>query len=139
MKTSELTGALLDYWVARAEGLEVTALPKDQRYSPPARHMVRLKSGDPERCEFAWHGVGYRFIPNYSDDWAQGGPIIERERIGTRWLGNDGDNRWVAYGSDGQADAFGPTPLVAVMRAYVASRFGDEVEDTTDTKEKAND
>lgn len=133
MKVSELRGALLDYWVARAEGLEVTALPKDQRYSPPARHMIRQKPSDPEQCQCSWHGVGYRFIPNYSNDWAQGGPIIERERIkvqptiptGKTWYstmmrGTSPDDMKL---SRSHAD----TPLVAAMRAYVASKFGDEV------------
>lgn len=60
-----------------------------------------------------------------STNWAQGGPIIERERI-------DLD----AYKTDWEAsmrgDAFvvssGPTPLIAAMRCLVASKLGDTVD-----------
>jgi hypothetical protein len=63
----------------------------------------------------------------YSTDWAQGGPIIEREHISA------------AYAYWGEWEAWddktmpppkyrGPTPLIAAMRCYVASKLGDEVE-----------
>ena len=61
-----------------------------------------------------------------STDWAQGGPIIERERIAI-W----GDNPyWEAEFSDSYelTWAKGPTPLVAAMRCYVASKLGDGIE-----------
>jgi hypothetical protein len=68
-------------------------------------------------------------VPNYSTSWAQGGPIIELERICLRDTGEDGDLMWEA---DDQRDAVGkyrgPTPLIAAMRCYVASVLGDEVE-----------
>jgi hypothetical protein len=58
-----------------------------------------------------------------STNWAQGGPIIERERIRL-----DPRGVWVA-GHDSSNDEYsGPTPLIAAMRCYVASRFGDEIE-----------
>ena len=61
----------------------------------------------------------------YSTDWALAGPIIEREGITVRRYT---DALWDA--SIGRLDyvADGPTPLVAAMRAYVASKLGDEVE-----------
>jgi hypothetical protein len=66
--------------------------------------------------------------PPYSSDWCFGGPIIEREGIelcrlesssfGIEWRGQiDCDCRY-----------YGPTPLIAAMRVYVASKLGDEVE-----------
>jgi hypothetical protein len=61
--------------------------------------------------------------PEYSTDWAQGGPIIEREQIAVYLNGEDG---WT--GEDGWKRATGPTPLIAAMRCYVAIKFGDEVE-----------
>ena len=60
---------------------------------------------------------------NYSTDWAQGGPIIEREKIALFLNGND---EWAA--TDGIKNSVGDTPLIAAMRCYVASKLGDEVE-----------
>lgn len=67
----------------------------------------------------------------YSTDWAQGGPIIEREKImieapdkeHTEWSGylSDKDDMGIGYWD-------GPTPLIAAMRCYCASKLGDEVE-----------
>jgi hypothetical protein len=59
-----------------------------------------------------------------STKWSQGGPIIERERI---QLCDAEDSQWMAYTSDTEF-CTGPTPLIAAMRCYVASKLGDEVE-----------
>ena len=90
MKTSELTDAALDWAVAKCEGR------KDN--------------------DFGWWWDNYK----PSTDWAQGGPIIEREKI---TLDVFEDGVWVA--SEYQE---GPTPLIAAMRCYVASKLGDEIE-----------
>ena len=66
---------------------------------------------------------------NPSTNWAQGGPIIERERItldGTAIL-----NQWMAVFHVPDEEPWemrGPTPLIAAMRCFVASKLGDEVE-----------
>lgn len=64
---------------------------------------------------------------NYSTDWSQGGPIIERERIETRY---DRTGRfsepWIATTLERMIT--GQTPLIAAMRCFVASRLGDTVE-----------
>lgn len=106
MKTSELTGAALDWAVAKAEGYEITA-------------DCFLKG-------VVVHPSITGFIP--STNWAQGGPIIERERIRLDCPWNpgpydasckiDGKTAWVQ----------GPTPLIAAMRCYVASKLGEEVD-----------
>ena len=68
-----------------------------------------------------------------STDWAHAGPIIERERITLR-TNACVPGHWAAYidfGSSStavKARQSGPTPLIAAMRCYVASMFGDEVE-----------
>jgi hypothetical protein len=98
MKTSELTGAALDWAVAKCLGTE---------------HL------------FAGHEVGRL---HYSTDWSQGGPIIEREHISieaTR-VGGLGD-RWMASDM-GDCTEFADAPLIAAMRCYVASKLGDEVD-----------
>ena len=117
MKVSELSGAMLDYWVARAEG----------------RNPAPVKVG--ERLVYAMdQGKGFE-VRRYSTDWAQGGAIIERERIkllptiptaatwhASIWIGST-----LADGVSHRAQA--EAPLVAAMRAYVVSKFGDEVSD----------
>ena len=96
MKTSELTGAALDWAVAKCVGVEFTY--EDH----PAHELICFK---------------------YSTDWAQGGPIIEREGLSITHQGT----RWAAQT---YSDMFthGPTPLIAAMRCFVASKRGDEVE-----------
>jgi hypothetical protein len=60
-----------------------------------------------------------------STDWAQGGAIIERE--GIELLCETLGFRWVAMPQKGP-EWSGPTPLIAAMRCYVASKLGFEVE-----------
>ena len=115
IKTSELTGAALDRAVAKAEGIELESgyynrLLVDGRMSKGQSMLVR-------------------YIP--STDWAQAGPIIEREWLDvTPWPNeSDEDLRWQCKQHDSiECIAFGPTPLIAAMRCYVASKLGDEVE-----------
>jgi hypothetical protein len=60
----------------------------------------------------------------YSTDWAQGGPIIEREKIAIDWDGA----AWCASDNVNPIACYGPTPLIAAMRCYVASKLGHEIE-----------
>ena len=134
IKTSELTGAALDLAVAKCEG------------NTFAGEYPQLLAS------------GFR-PPKYSTDWAQGGPIIERENISIvrcdddyqnfpdKWLAERGANSYCESTEHQQHDAmiqfsvwndgscfdkdgpfYGPTPLIAAMRCYVASRLGDEVD-----------
>ncbi len=74
---------------------------------------------------YAQSSVG-EFSP--STNWEQAGPIIERERIaischafgGGSYL-PDGPELWNAH-TLGATPQCGPTPLVAAMRAFVASK-----------------
>jgi hypothetical protein len=68
---------------------------------------------------------------NYCGKWEHGGPIIEREGIGFDQYADY--PRWQAFTPapeqpSGQAVCNGPTPLVAAMRCYVASKLGDDVD-----------
>jgi hypothetical protein len=110
MRTDELTGAAFDWAVAKCEGLEV--------YIDDG--MVRLV-GQPFDRKYAF------WTP--STDWAQGGPIIERERLLIQpELGKEGaGNAWYCVAITPH-DAYGATPLIAAMRCYVASKLGDEIE-----------
>lgn len=63
-----------------------------------------------------------------SENWADGGPIIERERIGFKYTGTAMEFvAWVNGELSTVHDHYGPTPLIAAMRCYVASKLGDEV------------
>ena len=105
IKTNELTGAALDWAVAEAAGLET--------YFDDG--AVCLK-GQP------FDDTGSYWLP--TQNWAQGGPIIERE--GIELLCESLGFRWVAMPQKGP-EWRGPTPLIAAMRCYVASKLGDEV------------
>lgn len=104
IKTSELTGTALDWAVARCEGLLAFGFRKTDRF------IIKLSNGELEE-----------FCP--TTDWAQGGPIIERERIN---LWNEGYD-WEAS-RFGEHVLWGSTPLIAAMRCFVASKLGDEVD-----------
>jgi hypothetical protein len=105
MKVSELQGVPLDWAVAKCE---------------------KLVNEDGLDVGFIRDGV---FTP--STDWAQGGPIIEREKIGLHC----GDGTWGVDVGIWEASHSrclyikrGPTPLIAAMRCYVASKLGAEIE-----------
>src|SRR4051812_8933896 len=107
MKVSELDGAQLDYWVAKAEG-----------YNP------ELQEGRP----YIWTDQTGFWLP--SVNWSDGGPIIEREQI---QIGPTYDGWYAEYPymrrsgvSAGYGDPFveAKTALIAAMRCYVASKFG---------------
>lgn len=110
MKTSELQGAALDWAVASVEKLPMDLLIWKDDF--PVVQRTFLGHTDILRCEF-------------STNWAQGGPIIEREEIKlTPPL--SGESEWFA--ACGNGDVAGPTPLVAAMRCFVALCLGDEIE-----------
>jgi hypothetical protein len=97
MKTSELSGAALDWAVTKCEGF------------------------DHEVTSSEWGMWGW------ATDWAQGGPLIEREELEIMKVGVD---TWLAekmpYHND--QSGTGPTPLIAAMRCYVASQLGDTID-----------
>lgn len=110
MKTSELTGHAIDWAVAKAEGHDA-----ELNYNEVVSFKLVL-------------GNEHRFVWKPSTHWAQGGAIIERERISIE--NKTGTGVWVATRIEGSAvsEEYGDTPLIAAMRSYVASKLGDEVE-----------
>ncbi len=113
-KVAEATNTQLDYLVAKCEG-----------------HSFTLGE-----TEYTLDGKTYQrgmcsIERKYTTDWSEGGPILEKERIDL--LGFAKKGVWVA--SIPRPDmvgwrflAEGPTPLIAAMRCFVASKLGDEVE-----------
>jgi hypothetical protein len=69
---------------------------------------------------------GQRADP-YSTDWLWGGPIIDREKIELHYEYGDQEWKAVQFLKDEWCCQHGPTPLIAAMRCYVASRLGDEI------------
>ena len=72
------------------------------------------------------------FAPvNYCGKWEHGGPIIEREGMGLwayQWNEQgEAEQGWYAEDKDGDHVQNGPTPLIAAMRCYVASKLGEDV------------
>ena len=117
MRTSELQGAALDWAVATIEGY--TELHRMENRWDHEPHLAM----HPPRREY---GVVEMWQLGFSTDWAAAGPIIEREKITLEWTGfTFGD--WMGYIRHGE-ESFGPTPLIAAMRCYVAAHLGDEVE-----------
>jgi hypothetical protein len=117
MKTSELTGAALDWAVAKAEE-EHDVLFCQRQYG---RLLVRI-AGDHETRDIEWS-----YTP--STDWAQGGPIIEREGV-YLWRPYGVMGAWSAKLDDWQPERVlhDDKPLIAAMRCYVASKLGDDIE-----------
>jgi hypothetical protein len=107
MKTAELTGAALDWAVAKCE-------------KHPSRHTVDVYDFN-------------EYFFNPSTDWSQGGPIIEREKmdIACRDIHSMPWKASIDGGTDAGVALYvecGPTPLIAAMRCFVASKLGDEIE-----------
>jgi hypothetical protein len=106
MKTSELIGPALDWAVAKCEG--------DRRFLTTRKEFGQVKP--------------VRVVPQYSTDWSQGGPIIEREKLNVSmsltapWMAFIYDEVEMIWLMDGE------TPLIAAMRCYVASKLGDDVD-----------
>lgn len=108
MKVSELNGVELDAWVARALGW--VECPYDDDLWKVSEIQSEFKS--------TWKPSAY---------WAMGGPIIESEKIDLSFQHED--RAWKSYINGDDDDFYGrdASPLVAAMRAFVASKFGDEV------------
>ena len=123
IKTSELNDQALDWAVATCQNVEC-----DRQNRP-----IWFDDED-QRADYA-----------PSTNWSQGGPIIEREHIDIRHTFTKGGYRTaqsvdavhatinlpngnVVFKAERAIWEYGPTPLIAAMRCYVASKLGDEVD-----------
>lgn len=131
IKTRNLQGAALDWAIAKCEGEDYP------------NHWCLVE------------GDGWEEPYNPSTNWAQGGPIIERENITiiranndyvnnksvplwfaetSNWIGHnihtsyEGEQFDPCFMIDEAGGCYGPTPLITAMRCFVASKLGDEVE-----------
>jgi hypothetical protein len=106
IKVAEATDVQLDWLVAKCEGIDLFET-EGWLYNTDE---------------------GTRRVYRPTTDWAQMGPIIERERlaiqswIGTGWVADSWNFRFSTGYSQGL------TPLIAAARCYVTSKLGDTVE-----------
>ena len=130
-KVSELEGEELDHWVALALGyqhLGAVGVSHENKNGIPWCLSKRNDWWKGDKGEWIC-GPCEGFPRSYSTDWSQGGPIIEREQIAIHAPWDDfhcENGEWNAETK--KWGMFGPTPLIAAMRAYVATKFGEEVE-----------
>lgn len=134
VKTEELDGAALDWAVAQCIDDESIVYHKGK----PSHEQ----EFDP--CNWANYEDLKRFVTGRyfrpSINWDQGGPLIREKNVSVVFDGQYNSKfkpeNWQAYVGlftyyedwkyEGSAD--GPTPLIAAMRAIVASDLGDIVE-----------
>lgn len=119
IKTDKLTGAALDWAVAKCEGKDISVIGS---------------------AVLLWVGKDSNIDYEPSTNWAQGGAIIDREKISilTNELARKtGDEHLLFIAMiDGpkmpdlkaKATGHGPTHLIAAMRCFVASKLGGEVD-----------
>jgi hypothetical protein len=113
-KVSDMHGDELNGWVAIAEGKRPQMDDRQPGLWLPNAGAARTQ----------WEPAS---------NWAQGGPIVEREKLTTRF-DSAGGGAWVAGYEVGFDDdpfelehsATGPTLLIAAMRAYVVSKFTND-------------
>ena len=115
IKVSEASGRVLDYMVAMCNG-------KGIEFDCPSDPWLTVD------------GIVDQPLHSYtpSTDWAQGGPIIDREMREhgfDLWRTRDMSLHAASY-TRGVPDcySYGPTALISAMRCLVASRLGEEVE-----------
>ncbi len=127
IKISELMGTALDWAVAKCEG-QALLDPYDNEW------------------EYCWNLLGDNSGDYYfpSVDWAQGGPLVEREGINTSvnyeeddvfgevmhrvgWKASSWNNS-IPGTSGFFVWAYGDTALIAAMRCLCSAKLGDEVE-----------
>lgn len=108
IKTSKLTGPALDWAVAKCE----------------TKYTVSVDT-DIDGTKRVNYGGMYS---EWSTDWSQGGPIIERERLDINY--RPGEKMWTALwvGGTEYNVSWGDTPLIAAMRCFCCSKLGDVVD-----------
>lgn len=124
VNSKDLTGPALDWAVAQVIHAGLRYEYCEPVFDPKTERIYQTEG---------LQQIGVNFIP--STNWAQGGPIIERECIKLAAYEASSEvpknpayweavicTRWATYRQTG------PTALIAAMRCYVSSVLGDEIE-----------
>lgn len=117
MKTGELAGRALDYWCARA-------LVDDEE-------EVIFNRAEPDIVVTFAHGSLRKLAQPFSPTagWADAFEILERADA-LEWTRDElGAHCRVRFGGKQTTEADGEHPRIALLRAFVRSRFGDSVGD----------
>ena len=121
IKTAELTGPKLDWAVAECEKVRTYVRPYEHTMTGLCildADLVDMETDDAQELR-------------YSRDWAQGGPLIDSMvREGLRLTGYKSlpTDPTSCQAQIGNIVTGGPTPLIAAMRCYVASKLGATVD-----------
>jgi len=125
IKVSEATNIQLNYLVAVSMG------GVGFHYDTVATYWIKLDGKDRALSK----GWAQSFTP--TTDWAQGGPIIDSEKLCVGFnhqadpeycpINDPTTNCWARTTSGGYLK-YGPTPLIAAMRCFVVSKLGEEVD-----------
>ena len=142
IKVSEATPSQLDWLVAKCEGFDtrndcIVEYMNEQDSDDVMEFVCMADDEDHARDQLTDAYPESTFVSAYwqefkiTADWSFCGPIIARERLCARPL----KEVWGCWVTDLYGDihalslsGFGPTPLIAAMRCYVASKMGDVVE-----------
>ncbi|MNH21221.1 hypothetical protein D3C81_484740 [compost metagenome] len=121
VRTADLAGEALGWAVGKAEGL-------DLQLAPPGYNGV------PWRVFARYQGQAIEHTKRYNpwEDWALGGPIIDRLRVDLSSppaIDTNNEIGWQARPDDGRTFWHsGGTALIAACRAVVAAKLGDTVQ-----------
>jgi len=108
VKTSELSGKALDWAVAETQG----------------RKRITTT-----RKEFGLN-VAKKIVPPYSTEWAWCGPLIADHKLNISHnpSGRRPEEPWFCCDNSETFWSIGETAMVAICRAVVAAKLGDEVD-----------
>lgn len=121
VRVSNLAGEALGWAVGKAEGL-------DLQLAPPGYNGV------PWRVFVRYQGQAIEHTKRYNpwEDWALGGPIIDRLRVDLSSppvIDTNNEIGWQARPDDGRTFWHsGGTALIAACRSVVAAKLGDTVQ-----------
>jgi hypothetical protein len=145
MKTADLTGNALDWAVAQCEGRTGQYWMNDSvwgNYSPSTRwalggEIIEREGIDTRQIKCAPYQIleVRQYSPVAKGDVLEYLKGFNREMV-KRPQTHPLNGMWMARMSEGtgssvfwrKADNLSPTPLIAAMRCYVASKMGDEIE-----------
>lgn len=133
VKTSELVGPALalavfiaegrSYWTRKHAKFDINRGCTDWVLDTDGR-LKRFRFDESFSRAGVWVPEAF-FEPD--QEWSQGGPIIERDRIYLTFSGFGGVVA-TKFTSSARFEGIGSTCLIAAMRCYVASKLGDEVD-----------
>jgi hypothetical protein len=121
VEIANLTGAALDFAVAKCEKLVIQV------------------DGASAKCDPCIHSEKYQDLFNPSENWLQGGPIVELEidnyqRRSSSFYAHRHKRHDIVgshfndYPSEPESSAYGDTLLIASLRCYAIAKLGKTIE-----------